>query len=94
MEGQESSVRLTLNFALLGTSPVVEWLRFYLPVQGVWVQDPVHMPCGQKNQNIKCKQYCNKFNKTFFKKWSKSTKDREDWRPAVHGVTKSWTQLR
>ena len=26
-----------------------------------------HMPHGQKNQNIKQKQYCNKFNKDFLK---------------------------
>ena len=36
--------------------------------QGVQVQSLVeelrsHMPCGQKNQSIKQKQYCNKFNK-------------------------------
>ena len=36
----------------------------------VWVRSLVgelrsHMPHGQKNQNIKQKQYCNKFNKDF-----------------------------
>ena len=35
-------------------------------MQGVWVQSLAeelgfHMPPGQKNQNIKQKQYCNKF---------------------------------
>ena len=33
----------------------------------------LHMPPGQKNQNIKQKQHCNKFNKDF-KKWSTSKK--------------------
>ena len=46
----------------------VQWLRLHLPMQEVWVQSPVrelrsHMPHGQKLQNIKQKQYCNKFNK-------------------------------
>ena len=41
-------------------------------LQGVWVQSLVgelrsHMPWGQKNQNIKQKQYCNKFNKEVLK---------------------------
>ena len=41
-----------------------------LPLQGVWVRSLVrelrsHMPRGQKKQNIKQKQYCNKFNKEF-----------------------------
>ena len=49
---------------------MVQWLRLCLPVQGVWVWSLVgelksHMPCGQKNQNIKQKQYCNKFSKDF-----------------------------
>ena len=42
-------------------------------MQGVQVQSLIgelrsHMPCGQKNQNIKQKQYCNKFNKDLKKK--------------------------
>ena len=50
-----------------GTSPVVQWLRLCLPMQGVWVQSLVgelrfHMPDVRKNQGIKQKQYCNKFN--------------------------------
>ena len=49
-------------------SLAVQGLRFYLPVQGMWVHSLVgklifHMPHGQKNKNIKQKQYCNKFNK-------------------------------
>ena len=37
---------------------------------GVWARALVeeirsHMPVGQKNQNIRQKQYCNKFNKDF-----------------------------
>ena len=51
-------------------SLAVQGLRFYLPVQGMWVHSLVgklifHMPHGQKNKNIKQKQYCNKFNKDF-----------------------------
>ena len=39
-------------------------------MQGVWVQSLVgelrsHRPRGQKKQNIKQKQYCNKFNEDF-----------------------------
>ena len=54
----------------MGTSLAVQWLRICLPMQGVWVRSLVgelrsHMPHGQKNQNIKQKQYCNKFNKDF-----------------------------
>ena len=55
---------------VLGTSLAVQWLRLCLPMQGVQVQSLVGelrspMPRGQKNQNIKQKQYCNKFNKDF-----------------------------
>ena len=54
----------------LETSLVVQWLRLRLPVQGVKVRSLVreirsHMPQEQKNQNIKQKRYCNKFNKDF-----------------------------
>ena len=53
-----------------GTFLVVQWLRLCLPMQGVWVRSLVrqlgsHMPHSQKNQNIKQKTYCNKFNKGF-----------------------------
>ena len=53
-----------------GTSQVVQWLRLHLPMQGVRVRSLLrelrsHMPRGQENQNIKQKQYCNKFNKDF-----------------------------
>ena len=53
------------------TSLAVQWLRLHLPMQGVRVRPLVgelrsHMPHGQKNpQNIKQKQYCNKFKKDF-----------------------------
>ena len=57
------------KYHLKGTFLVVQWLRLTLPVQGVWVLALLgafrsHMPHGQKNQNIKQKQYCNKFNET------------------------------
>ena len=49
--------------------PVVE---ICLPLQGVLGQPLIrelraHMPCGQKNQNIKQKQYYNKLSKDFLK---------------------------
>ena len=52
----------------VGTSLVVQWLKLCLPMQGVRVGSLVeelgsHMPSAKKNQNIKQKQYCNKFNK-------------------------------
>ena len=57
-----------------GTSPVVQWLRLGLSMQGLQVQSLVkelrsYMPHGQKTQTIKQKQYCNKFSKDF-NKWS------------------------
>ena len=53
-----------------GTSLEVQWLKFCLTMRGVQVGSLVrklksHMPRGQKNQNIKQKWYCNKFNKNF-----------------------------
>ena len=55
-------------------------------MQRVWVQSPVgelrsHMPCGQKNQNIKQKQYCNEFN-TDFKNGPHQKKLKKEKRPA------------
>ena len=52
-----------------GTSLVFQWLVLHLSMQEVQVQSLIgelgsHMPCGQ-NQNIKQRQYCNKFNKDF-----------------------------
>ena len=52
---------------------MVLWLRLHLPVRGVQIQSPIgelksHMICDQKTQNIKLKQYCNKFNKDLKKK--------------------------
>ena len=54
----------------IGTALVIQWLSLHLPVKGTWVQSleeeqRSHMPQGQKNQNIKQKQYCNKVNKDF-----------------------------
>ena len=50
------------------TFPSFQWLRLCLPMQGMQVWSLVgelrsHMPCSQKSQNIKQKQYCNKFNR-------------------------------
>ena len=54
----------------VGTSLVVQWLRLCFPLQRVRIWSLVrelrtHMPHGQQPQNIKQKQYCNKFNKDF-----------------------------
>ena len=62
-------IALKLNL-VIGISPVVHWLRLCLPMQGVSLQFLVqglrsHMTYDQKNQTIKQKQYCNKFNKDF-----------------------------
>ena len=51
-----------------GTSLVVQWLRPYLPMQGVWVQSLFrelrsHISCSQKTKTEN-KQYCNKFYKS------------------------------
>ena len=59
-----------VNLNNSGTSLVVQWLRLHLLMQGVRVRSLVgelrsHVPHGQKNQNIKQKQYCNKFNIVF-----------------------------
>ena len=50
-------------------SLAVQWLKLLL-VQGLWFQSLLgeqrsHMPLSQKNQDIKQKQYSNKFNKDF-----------------------------
>ena len=57
---------------LEGISLAVQWLRLRLSMQGVQIRSLVgelrsHMPPGQKNKNIKQKQYCSKFNKDFKK---------------------------
>ena len=48
---------------------MVQWLRPYLPKQDVWVLSPVGAKIPHvswpENQNIKQKQYCNKFIKDF-----------------------------
>ena len=51
-----------------GTSLMVQWLRLCLPIQGIQVQSLVQdlrSHIGASTQNIKQKQYCNKFNKNF-----------------------------
>ena len=53
-----------------GTSLVAQWLRLHVPNAGGVGSIPgrgAKIPCasGPKNQNIKQKQYCNKFNKDF-----------------------------
>ena len=45
-------------------------VKIPLPMQGAWVESVVgeqrfYLPLGQKKQNIKQKQYCNKFTKDF-----------------------------
>ena len=64
MVAKGTSFGLRLN---LGTSLVVQWLRLCLPVWGVWVGSipgrgaKILYASWPKNQNIKQKQYCNKF---------------------------------
>jgi len=71
-------VVLQFKIILSGTSLVVQWLQLRFPVQREQVKSLLrklrsHMPLSLKTkQNIKQKQYCNKFNKGFKKKWSKS----------------------
>ena len=53
-----------------GTSLMVQWLRFHLPMQRMWVRSLIRSKdptcCEAKNnQDIKQKKYCNKFNKDF-----------------------------
>ena len=53
-----------------GGTSLIQWLRLHLPMQGVQVLSLVrdlrsHMIGSPKNQNVKQKQYCNKFNKDF-----------------------------
>ena len=62
--------------AYTGISLVVQWLRLCLPNAGGVGSIPgqgakIPHASWPKNQNIKQKQYCNKFNKDF-KKWSTS----------------------
>ena len=63
--------RIVLLNEVQGTSLVVQWLRLNLPIQGVWIwslvgQEPkITHALWAKNQNIKQKPYCNKFNKDF-----------------------------
>ena len=50
----KQEVYITKNL-IIGTSLEVQWLRFNLPVQWVWVRSLVgelrsHMPCGQKTE--------------------------------------------
>ena len=60
-----SSVKTTLY----GISLAVQWLRLRLRCRGCGLipgqELRSHMPCGQKSQNIKQKQYCNRFNEDF-----------------------------
>ena len=54
--------------AFLGNSLSVQWLRFHLPMQGVWVWSLVrelrlHMPPGQKTKHKSNRS--NKFDKNF-----------------------------
>ena len=58
------------NKKMQGTSLVIQWLRLFLPMQREWVQSLVgelrtHKCCGQKNEYVIQKQYCNEFNEDF-----------------------------
>ena len=49
------------------TSPVIQSLTLFHPGKSLIPGQGAKSPCtsGPKNQNIKHKQYCNKFNKDF-----------------------------
>ena len=56
----------------MGTSLEVQLLRLHRPMQGTQgrslvkeLRSHTHMPWGQKSENVKQKQYCNKLNKDF-----------------------------
>ena len=89
----ETSVPFYRISGMLGTFLAVQWLRLRLPMQGVQLRSLVgelrfHMPHGQKTQNIKQKQYCNKFNKDFKngpqQKKSLKKKKKNIWHADVH----------
>ena len=67
--GEIFHTSLDIYKSILGTFLVDQWLRLCLPTQGVHVQllvreqDPTCL--FAKKQNMKQKQYCNKFNKDF-----------------------------
>ena len=65
-----AQIRGILKRLVRGTSLAFQWLRLRLPVQRGVGSIPgrgAKIPHGwwPKNQNIKQKQYCNKFNKDF-----------------------------
>ena len=67
LSGGEKTDVMCSKRIVSGTSLVVQWLRGHLAMLRVWVRSPEgevrsHMPWGQKNQNIKQKQYCKKKN--------------------------------
>ena len=57
--------------AVIQTSPSNAEGAGTIPVQGAKIP---HVSQTKKKKNIKQKQYCNKFNKDFLKKWSTSKK--------------------
>ena len=75
----------------------MQWLRLCLPMQGACVQSLVgetkipHAP-WPKNQNIKQKQYCNKFSQDL-KKWSTSNKILQEKKETEKSVLQSKAEL-
>ena len=73
----------------LSCGSVVKILPSSAEGQGsVLVREPrSHMPCDQKNPNIKLKQYCNKLNKDFKKgpHQKKKKKEEEDEAKSLWG---------
>ena len=70
-----------LRNTTLGTSLVVQWLGLHLPTQGLWIRSLVgklgsHMPWGPRNQSIKPRQGCGRFNEDFLNgpHWKKKKK--------------------
>lgn len=74
-----SKILLKWKLTSLGISLVIQWLTLHFSIQEVQLQSLVgglsYMPHGPKkkrkeNPEHKQKQYCNKLNKDFKKKWS------------------------
>ena len=85
---------------LQGTSPVAQWLRLHLPLQGVKCSTPgwgakIPYASQPKNQQVKQKQYCNKYNKDLVhnKKSKKKKKKRGGLWDERDQLQESWWKV-
>jgi len=60
-----NSIMTFKKWSTLKKKKLAWWLRLLLPIQGAWVQSLIK---ELKSQNIKQKQYCNKFSEDLKKK--------------------------